>query len=331
MHFKDYLIRLAKKSYRLISAKKYELPVCDTNRQSANDKIYNLLIANEPCMIARFGTTELITINNYTCITSSQSYLKKIWSYISDNTHTPWWYQENFHFLEVYSGVFPPTEETSVNFAKHYLNDIPLIDLLGSFQYYEKFMPLKKEIVNVHLEALYPFFVDRPWTRALKGKKVLVVHPFEETIKTQYFKRNLLFENAEVLPDFELITLKAVQSAAGIEAPFKDWFEALKFMEDQISRIDFDICILGCGAYGLPLAAHVKRMGKKSFHIGGGLQLLFGIKGKRWDKTAKYGSWYNIPELFEKNYCTLYNDSWIRPLEIDTPKSANKLDGATYW
>ena len=26
---------------------------------------------------------------------------------------------------------------------------------------------------------------------------------------------------------------------------------------------------LGCGAYGFPLAAHVKRMGKKAIHMGG--------------------------------------------------------------
>ena len=332
MHCKDYLIRFAKKSYRLIFTKKIELPLCDADRQSVNDKIYNLLMAKEPCMIARFGTTELITINNYRCITSTQPYSKKIWDYISDNTHTPWWHKENFHFLEIYSGVFPPTEETAINFAKRYLNDIPSIDLLGSFQYYEKFMPLKKEIINVHLETLYPFFVDRPWTRALKGKKVLVVHPFEETIKTQYAKHHLLFENTDVLPDFELITLKAVQSAVGVETPFNNWFEALQFMEKQISTINFDICILGCGAYGLPLAAHVKRMGKKSFHIGGGLQLLFGIKGKRWD-NPNYGveAFKQYTGLMNKPYCSLYNEHWIKPFMQDTPETAKLLEGGSYW
>ena len=30
---------------------------------------------------------------------------------------------------------------------------------------------------------LYPFFVERPWTRILTGKKVLVVHPFVDTIR----------------------------------------------------------------------------------------------------------------------------------------------------
>lgn len=41
-------------------------------------------------------------------------------------------------------------------------------------------------------------------------------------------------------------------------------------MEDKIKQIDFDVCIIGCGAYGLPLAAFVKRMGKQAIHLAGG-------------------------------------------------------------
>jgi len=325
------LFKILRKFYRIFKNRKFLNPTCELDRQLANDKIFNLLISDNPCMISRFGTTELITINNYLCINENKSVFKKIIKFISDNTHLPWWQIENFKYLDEFSGVYPPTINTIVNFSKRYLNDIPLIDLLGSFQYYERFMPLKGDIQNVHLETLYPFFVERPWTLALKGKKVLVVHPFELTIQTQFKIRKDLFSNEDILPNFELITLKSIQSAGGIRPPFKDWFESLKYLEDRISEIDFDICILGCGAYGLPLAAHVKRLGKKSFHIGGGLQLLFGIKGERWSEESKYGKWYEIPELFKSNYCDLFNDFWIRPLAVDTPKSANKIDGGSYW
>lgn len=331
MKLKDIIIRATKHAFRFLTNKKFVLPDCEVSRQKANDLIYEALSSQEPTMIARFGTTEIITINNYLCINSEERYLKKIWNFISDHTHTPWWFEENIKYLDIYSGVFPPTQQTAEKFSERYLQDIPQIDILGSFQYYEKFMPLKDEVQFLHLETLYPFFVERPWTRVLKGKKVLVVHPFEDTIKFQYSQRKHLFQNEQILPEFELITIKAIQSAAGIKAPFNDWFEALEHMEKQISMIEFDICLLGCGAYGLPLAAHVKRMGKKAIHLGGGLQLLFGIKGKRWDPVSNYGSWYQIPHLFDQNYCDLYNDKWIRPLDTDTPKNAIKLDGATYW
>jgi ketopantoate reductase len=86
-------------------------------------------------------------------------------------------------------------------------------------------------------------------------------------------------------------------------------------MENEISKIDFDIAIIGCGAYGLPLAAHVKRMGKKVVHMGGATQLLFGIKGKRWeDSNFKF-----------------INKYWVRPLEEEKPKDHKKVEDSCYW
>lgn len=330
MKTKVIIIKILRKTYRFFSSKEFSKPKSDLNRQSANEKIYNLLIRDEPCMIARFGTTELLAINNYLCIQEDKPVHKKILNFITGNTNLPWWQMEIFKYIDIYSGVFNPTEEIMIKFSERYLKDIPLIDILGSFQYGEKFMPLKENVIKVHLETLYPFFVERPWTEALKGKKVLVVHPFEETILKQYELRNKLFQNKDILPEFELYTIKAVQSAVGIKPAYKDWFEALEDMENQISKIDFDICIIGCGAYGMPLAAHVKRIGKKAFHIGGGLQLLFGIKGKRWD-DPDYLKLHNIPEFYQESYKDLYNSYWTRPLKKDTPKSASKLDSATYW
>ena len=56
-------------------------------------------------------------------------------------------------------------------------------------------MPFKEDVFKTQLETLYPFFVENPWTKALADKKVLVVHPFEDAIKNQYLKKELLFQN----------------------------------------------------------------------------------------------------------------------------------------
>ncbi len=85
----------------------------------------------------------------------------------------------------------------------------------------------------------------------------------------------------------------------------------------DISRTDFDIAILGCGAYGFPLAAEIKRMNKQAIHLGGATQIWFGIKGKRWDK-----------ELPIRN---LYNDYWVKPSEDEKPKYASGVEGGCYW
>lgn len=329
MDTRDFILKGLKKAYRTVFRPKFEP---DGNqfldRQEANDKIYKLLESDSPCMVARFGTTEIGILTNYITTHSKKSIISRCYDYIVDNTGMPWWDKLYVEKCKWASGIFPQSIETLERFSERYFEDIPHIDLLGSFNYTEKFMPLRDDVQKVHLECLYPFFVEHPWTKALRGKKVLVVHPFTETIKAQCARRERLFDNADVLPEFELKTLRAVQTGADSKCEFSDWFEALKYMEDEIAKIDFDIAIIGCGAYGLPLAATIKRMGKKAVHLGGGSQLLFGIKGKRWDNDGYH--WKELPQL-NTSYSNLYNDYWVRPSKDETPKNANKVEGACYW
>ncbi len=114
------------------------------------------------------------------------------------------------------------------------------------------------------------------------------------------------------------MTLKAVQTIAGQkDERFADWFEALSYMEQEALAKDFDVALVGCGAYGFPLAARLKRAGKQVVHMGGALQLLFGIRGKRWDDR--------------EDYQVLFNDAWQRPLEEERPAGAAKVENQCYW
>jgi hypothetical protein len=326
----DIVIKGARKGYRLFANKEFLPPLCNIDRKEVNYQIYNLLSQNRPSMISRFGTVELNCINNYLCV-QNKNKIRGAVEFITDNTHTPWWNTDHFKYLELNAGVFPASIETSEEFSRIYLEDIPLIDVLGSFQYYEKYMPLSDKVYKAQLETLYPFFVENPWTKILEGLNVLVVHPFEDTIKKQYLNRDKLFNNIDILPSFNLLTFKAVQSSANNQTNFKNWFEALEFMKNKIEGIDFDIALLGCGAYGLPLAAHVKRLGKKSVHLGGGLQLLFGIKGKRWESQYK-DSWEYRPGMsISTNYNKLFNDYWTRPSEDERPEKLEKIENGCYW
>ena len=63
------------------------------------------------------------------------------------------------------------------------LQDIPEVDILGSWLPEEQLF--EKELENcpkINFELLNPYFSSIPWTKALEGKKVLVVHPFAEDI-----------------------------------------------------------------------------------------------------------------------------------------------------
>ncbi|MET7030077.1 GT-D fold domain-containing protein [Sediminicola luteus] len=287
-----------------------------SNKEYANQLIYDTLMADKPCMVARFGSTEMAALANYIGVKRKNQNKKE---FITGKSLKWWWEPNVINQMQVWSGFFPPTQDKIERFCDLMLQEVPQVDILGSWLHDEKHLAQGLvESKRVMLEDLEPFFCSNPWTRALAGKKVLVVHPFAETIVVQYNKRTLLFEK-DLLPTFELKTIKAVQSVAGSETEFNDWFEALDHMKAQIDATDYDICIIGCGAYGFPLAAHVKRSGKKAIHMAGATQLLFGIKGKRWEN---YIVW---------PYMNLFNEHWVRPGKNEKPKNAAAVEGACYW
>ncbi len=296
----------------------------DLYDQDANDYILQLLSKDYTygLMISKFGTVELSNIiaAHYNKLSNwNKEFFKDFLNYnVSLNLHS------TLKSLCSNAGFFPYNIDLGREFYKRMLKDMPEIDILGSYIYQEKYVEsfltgIKK---RVNLDGFYaPFLWKNPWTKALKGKRVLVVHPFVESIRYQYENnRTKLWDNPDVLPEFkELLTLKAVQSIADAkEQPYKDWFEALKYMEDEISKLDFDIAIIGCGAYGMCLAAHIKRMGKIAIHLAGWTQMLFGVYGNRWIKDQ--------PE-----YSKLINKYWIRPNENERPKGSEKIEGGCYW
>ncbi|APB35010.1 hypothetical protein GlitD10_2668, partial [Gloeomargarita lithophora Alchichica-D10] len=286
---------------------------------AASDVIKEQIISDKPCMIARIGTSELPVILRYTKIIKRHQYPgAKSLSYIMKNDQPFWWDGQVVSGLIYNAGFFPKENDSFDRFGKRMIEDIKHIDILGSWiaDEYQVIHLLNNPII-INLPDLEPYYHEHPWSEALVGKTVLVIHPFTESIQRQYEKRQLLFPDPRVLPDFNLKTLKAVQSIAGNPCGFNTWFEALDWMVEQINQTPFDVAIIGAGAYGLPLAAHVKRLGKKAVHLGGATQILFGIRGKRWDEMP----------FFQK----LYNEHWVRPLPSEVPTDHQRVEGGCYW
>lgn len=294
-------------------------PECDKNPDSVSRLIFEALDSGSPCMIARFGAFELSTLTNYVGVIQG---IPNLIRYIKGREPDWRWNKSLIKSMHTNAGFFPSTEENIKKFCQLMINDISEVDILGSWLSEETIF--ERELTNakkVRFIFLDPFWATNPWTRALEGKRILVVHPFASTIEQQYKKRTLLFKN-NILPEFKLETIKAVQSIAGEKTPFNDWFDALEYMKAEIDKHEYDICLIGCGAYGFPLAAHVKRQGKKSIQLGGSLQLLFGIRGKRWE-DPNYSRDYN--------YSSLINEFWVKPDEKEKPKNADTVEGACYW
>lgn len=289
--------------------KKYSVPErwIDFRGQQASDIIEIGLKSNKPFMVARLGGVELdamIRIKKY-----SNKYLNIFGQNKRNNA---------FLALQNNAGFFPIDDEMLQKFYTMMYSDLHKVDIFGSWRRREAyFNEALYNSIKIPLEDIEPYYHVRPWSSVLTGKKVLIIHPFSESIKKQYLKKEYLFKNKDILPEFELITLKAVQTITGLNSGFNNWFEALDSMKAEICNINFDIAILGCGAYGFPLAAFIKDIGKKAIHMGGATQILFGIKGKRWE---------NNPRI-----ACLMNNYWIRPEQSETPEHALTIENGCYW
>jgi hypothetical protein len=167
-------------------------------------------------------------------------------------------------------------------------------------------------------EDIEPFFHEEDgWHYNLKNKKLLVISPFKDTILQQVNNYSKIWKNAEI-GDVSVVRAPYPAMLTG-EDP-KCFLFHLERMKEEISKQNFDFATIGCGGYSLILLDYIKKMGKPCIHLGGGNQILFGIKGKRWDENQSFvkSKWYG-------------KENWTSPLNHEVPKYKNLVENGCYW
>lgn len=209
-------------------------------------------------------------------------------------------------FLNLYSEI--------VNSVCELPNRTTYIPTLSSEFLDDKFKNCKK------LEGgLNPFYSYPSFQSELVDKKICVVSCFPKTFSSQCNKLDLLFDDKR-LKNLDLKNVTFIKSpphkfiSSELENPFSNWFQALDQMVEEINYTDYDILLTSCGAFSLPLCYHAFKSKKIALNLGGDLQLLFGVKGKRWDNP-----YYK------------YNEHWTNPLIEETPAETTKVEGGCYW
>ena len=316
-----YLHRVAKRTVPILHKKNRFDDVLNREKNAeTNQLISELIKSGKPFMVGRLGSTETRFLVNQLLQKSIKSDLSGIAKTLSGDINIIW--KKDPIFLDnlcLLSGFFPNDISLAEKFIEFYNQSIKNLDILGVWNEMEyQVNNIPEQVKLCKIRELEPWFYENPWSYELKGKKVLLVHPFEESIKYQFLRKDSLYKNPKMLPDFELKTIKAVQTIAGQKSEFETWFDALDSMKEKIRNIDFDIAIIGCGAYGFPLASFIKNLGKQAIHLGGVTQLLFGIKGKRWEE------WEHYTSLRKNN-----GENWIYANEI--PEDYKKIEGGCYW
>jgi hypothetical protein len=270
-----------------------------------NKIIYDLIEKDKPIAVGKIGANEL----NYICLPymDLDNNIKNIL----------------LHNILFGAGLYPNNSEIINQFLSiHYLSCFKEVDV---FAEWNKNKACERNLINlkapksirVELRSLEPYYFDLKWTKFLENKKILIISPFTKSISLQLKIKDKIWTN-NLLPDFEAKLLKFPLSyyLQNVEKQ-KDYpntcIDLLNLYKEKMESIDFDIALIGTGIYGLPLAVHAKKLGKIGYHFGGALQVLFGIKGKRWD-----------------NY-SFYNEYWIRPSDDEIPFHKDYCENGCYW
>lgn len=168
------------------------------------------------------------------------------------------------------------------------------------------------------LEELDP--IKNNYAQLFANQHIAVVSPFAATIQKQYERRAEIFSDGR-LPTFASLTtiktgfaprIAGSNAAARWPSHIHSWEDAVNYIVDQIPT-NCRIVLIGCGAIGMLVAHKLKqRGGHIVIVVGGVLQLLFGIKGRRWR---------GLPT----------NDAWTSPSRDETPAAKNMIEAGCYW
>jgi hypothetical protein len=152
--------------------------------------------------------------------------------------------------------------------------------------------------------------------KLMDNKKVLAISSFDGLIQKQYKKGNLhkIYKNYPNIVKLETIKFPYCFHNNG---PHENYFETLESIFNEIKNIDFDIAILGCGAYGHMLSHKIDtELKKDAIYVGGSIQTLFGIISSREKEHGKIK----------------YNKYWISKIPDEyKPPNYKLIENGCYW
>lgn len=183
----------------------------------------------------------------------------------------------------------------------------------------------KCRAIQIPLRSLEPYYVpsEERWTRLLKGQTVSVISCFTETMKSQVTVLDKVFPS-EVFPSD--IRWNWVQTGhpprlaeGSNEWPshIRDSIDAVDWIVQRVVQQGSRFALIGCGGIGMLVASKLKDRGVIAIVLGGAIQVLFGIKGRRWENHSVISK--------------LWNEHWVSPSICETPSGYSAIEGGCYW
>ena len=286
--------------------------------EKSNDYIIKKLQSNKKFLISRMGAGAETNVV-YLCTL-----------YGIDKIYTEQ-FDKLFIQLSIENGIYNLTKNSLSRYVKLYKETIEKSDSLAVFinlmVTQQKYFVENNKLETLYSRVLEPFYCCKdnikPWSHYLLGKKVLIVNPFVDSFQQQLKNNFQIFKDPEkklFLDEQEFVFYKTYNTSAG-NALHENWEKTYDMMCDDISKLDFDIALLGCGGYGLPLSNYIhEKLDKSVIYIGGGLQLLFGVMGARWENVPMW------KDIIKEN-----QTKFIRPSKEEQIENKERVEGGCFW
>lgn len=230
----------------------------------------------------------------------------------------PAWYSDTWPGASN-AGIRPRNKESYQAFADLAFSSLKQLDLLAKWNTPFEYALLRN--VSPHpafceVEDLSPTMSNEcHWIESLEGRRVLVISPFKSSIESQMTRMEQIWKKRhwKWRADFRVVKFPYLIDDDARQTWKEVWTEMLAIVKAG----DYDVALMGCGGLGLPLAAAAKSAGRIGIHLGGHLQILFGIYGQRHLEQEWHARWIN--------------DAWVRPQPDEVPKTAKRVENGCYW
>jgi len=296
---------------------------------SDNDKLYeyiqNKLSKNEHFVIPRLSSVE----NNNAVFARN----------FKQNPNDPLlknffnnYFEQTKHIMKNNAGIKLSDISSCIKYSDLYLSAFDKCDLYGDWEPHGAYYACIKDshiwmstqyqnkgpIWSYNFDVFH-FIYSRPWTTAMKGKRILLITPFIDSINEKINIREKIYDGVDLFPECSFTFLKPPQTHANnpsreFDVELDDFLQELEKIKDT-----FDVAFVSAGGYGNLICSAIYDMGRSAIYGGGTLQMFFGVLGQRWLLERP-----DVLKLF-------MNSNWSRPKDTEKPKDCKNIEGGCYW
>jgi hypothetical protein len=241
--------------------------------------------------------------------------------------------QQTIPIMKRNAGIRLSNIDSVIKYSTLYLRAFENSDIYGGWESWGHYMPHiaqshdfirqtypQKRIFWAFAMDIFHYIYSRPFTTAMRGKRILIVSCFCDSIQAKLDVRKRIYDGVDLFPDCSFVFIRPpVTNGDNPSDEFDVELERFYRRLDEL-RGKYDVALLSCGGYANPIANYIyENHGASAIYVGGVLQMYFGIYGGRWLKERG-----DVMKLF-------LNEYWSRPLEKERPAGHSAIEGGCYW